>query len=243
MPRVVAHGSAPRKDAQAHATKLLTCHVEVSLKMDCFRSVWKNPGFRKCIFINTYMDVSENSGFSPQIIHFNRVFHYFHHPFWGPTIFAKTHIHDFFLKVLSLHILHYHQFPVAHVTLKFSKISNLNTRKTTDHLGRAKGPLPFPEVRCYISPRYEVRRFPRTISVVDRKGRYDLKFKYYRSTSRNNENNNNNNNNSNSNSNNIFLKQCYPFPGGPFVVIEMLQQLLGPSRQGAQSVGALICPH
>ena len=31
----------------------------------------------------TYMDVSENSGFSPQIIHFNRVFHDFHHPFWG----------------------------------------------------------------------------------------------------------------------------------------------------------------
>ena len=31
----------------------------------------------------TNMDVSENSGFSPQIIHFNRVFHYFHQPFWG----------------------------------------------------------------------------------------------------------------------------------------------------------------
>ena len=29
------------------------------------------------------MGVSENSGFSPQLIHFNRVFHYFHHPFWG----------------------------------------------------------------------------------------------------------------------------------------------------------------
>ena len=29
------------------------------------------------------IDVSKNSGFSPQIIHFNRVFHYFHHPFWG----------------------------------------------------------------------------------------------------------------------------------------------------------------
>ena len=30
-----------------------------------------------------YMGVSENSGVSPQIIHFNRVFYYFHHPFWG----------------------------------------------------------------------------------------------------------------------------------------------------------------
>ena len=32
-----------------------------------------------------YMAVSKNSGFSPQIIHFNRVFHYFHHPFWGTS--------------------------------------------------------------------------------------------------------------------------------------------------------------
>ena len=31
-------------------------------------------------------------GFPPKWIHFNRVFHYFHHPFWGPTpIFANTH--------------------------------------------------------------------------------------------------------------------------------------------------------
>ena len=27
-----------------------------------------------------------------QIIHFNRVFHYFHHPFWGTMIFGNTHI-------------------------------------------------------------------------------------------------------------------------------------------------------
>ena len=46
----------------------------------------------------TYMAVSENSGFSPQIIHFNRVFHDFHHPFWGvfplffgvPPIYFRT---------------------------------------------------------------------------------------------------------------------------------------------------------
>ena len=41
---------------------------------------------------NLQMGVSENSGFSPQIIHFNRVFHYFHHPFWGTTIFGNTQI-------------------------------------------------------------------------------------------------------------------------------------------------------
>ena len=30
----------------------------------------------------------------PQIIHFNRVFHYFHHPFWGfsPYFWFNTHI-------------------------------------------------------------------------------------------------------------------------------------------------------
>ena len=36
-------------------------------------NIWVAPTYR-------YMDVSENSGFSTQIIHFNRVFHYFHHP-------------------------------------------------------------------------------------------------------------------------------------------------------------------
>ena len=38
------------------------------------------------------MGVSENSGFSPQIIHFNRVFHYFNHPIWGTPVFGNTHI-------------------------------------------------------------------------------------------------------------------------------------------------------
>ena len=28
----------------------------------------------------------------PQIIHFNRVFHYFYHPFWGTTIFGNIHL-------------------------------------------------------------------------------------------------------------------------------------------------------
>ena len=35
----------------------------------------------------------------PQIIHFNRVFHYFHHPFWGTTIFGKIH----FVSWISFH--------------------------------------------------------------------------------------------------------------------------------------------
>ena len=49
----------------------------------------EDPGISiKC----TYMGVSENSGFSPQIIHFNRLFHYFHHPFWGAPIFGTKRL-------------------------------------------------------------------------------------------------------------------------------------------------------
>ena len=31
-------------------------------------------------------------GFPPKSSHFNRDFHYFHHPFWGTHIFGNTHI-------------------------------------------------------------------------------------------------------------------------------------------------------
>ena len=40
--------------------------------------------------------ISENSWFSSQIIHVNRVFHYFHHPFWGTSV-AKTTCPDTYL--------------------------------------------------------------------------------------------------------------------------------------------------
>ena len=39
----------------------------------------------------SYMDVSK-IGVPPEIIHFNRVFHYIHHPFWGTPIFGNTHM-------------------------------------------------------------------------------------------------------------------------------------------------------
>ena len=48
-----------------------------------------------------YMGGSKNSGFSPQIIHFNRVFHYFHHPVWDTPVFGNTLSLDFFLLDLS----------------------------------------------------------------------------------------------------------------------------------------------
>ena len=35
-----------------------------------------------CPIKKSDMGVSKNRGKTPQIIHFNRVFHYFHHPFW-----------------------------------------------------------------------------------------------------------------------------------------------------------------
>ena len=44
------------------------------------------------IYIYINMDVSENSGFSPQIIHYNKIFNFFNHPFWGTPIFGNTHI-------------------------------------------------------------------------------------------------------------------------------------------------------
>ena len=37
------------------------------------------------------VDVSENSGFPPKSPHFDRVFHYFHHPFWGKHPYFWKH--------------------------------------------------------------------------------------------------------------------------------------------------------
>ena len=54
--------------------------------------------FNPCIWM-----FPENSGFSPQISsHFNRVFHYFHHPFWGTPIFGNTHLESFKNKEILL---------------------------------------------------------------------------------------------------------------------------------------------
>ena len=42
-------------------------------------------------YIYVYLGVSENYG-TPQVIHFNRVFHYSHHPCWGTAIFGNIHL-------------------------------------------------------------------------------------------------------------------------------------------------------
>ena len=41
------------------------------------------------------MGVSKNNGKTPKSSHSNRVFHYFHHPFWGYSIplFLEGHTH------------------------------------------------------------------------------------------------------------------------------------------------------
>ena len=39
------------------------------------------------------MGVEPKIGMNPQIIHINRVFHYFHHPFWVTPIFGLTPIY------------------------------------------------------------------------------------------------------------------------------------------------------
>ena len=45
------------------------------------------------------MGVSKNNGTPKSSILYNRVFHYFHHPFWGTPIFGNTHIVNMFVKV------------------------------------------------------------------------------------------------------------------------------------------------
>jgi len=74
------------------------------------------------------MGVSENSGvFRPNHPLKNRDFQYFHHPFWGTTIFGNTHtkiLLDFFLIVfLALEIVGYHFNRFALCFMKCSHVS------------------------------------------------------------------------------------------------------------------------
>ena len=52
---------------------------------------WRNfPS--KTGLVSDHMAVSENNG-TPKSSHFNRVFHYFHHPFWGEHPYFWKHPH------------------------------------------------------------------------------------------------------------------------------------------------------
>ena len=50
---------------------------------------YKNPVF---FFSELYLDVSKNSGFSTQIIQFNRDLPTKNHPFWDTPIFGNSHL-------------------------------------------------------------------------------------------------------------------------------------------------------
>ena len=74
-----------------------------------------------------YMGVSKNMGKPPQIIHFNRVFHYFHHPFWGTTIFGNTHIYLCSMKesciiIVDLYIIYHNIISWNHYMARIIKI-------------------------------------------------------------------------------------------------------------------------
>ena len=58
-------------------------------------------GWCRSVGVDVDMDVSENSGISPQIIHFLIGFSITNHPFWGTTIFGNTDF-EFILVAFEL---------------------------------------------------------------------------------------------------------------------------------------------
>ena len=56
--------------------------------------IWESltfPSLFTGVYVGSHIWVfPKNSEFSLQIIHFHRVFHYFHHPFWGVSLFLET---------------------------------------------------------------------------------------------------------------------------------------------------------
>ena len=54
-----------------------------------FNGVGWLGGWLPWVFLESSLDGSENRGFPPKSSHFKRVFHYFHHPFWGNPYFWK----------------------------------------------------------------------------------------------------------------------------------------------------------
>ena len=82
----------------------------------------------------------KNSGFSPQIIHFNRVFHYFHHPFWGPTpIFGNTHVEDVNCNPVTCSLF---RFPCRCLRLGYRKAWALGDVTLNSHKRVQQRPIP-----------------------------------------------------------------------------------------------------
>ncbi len=64
----------------------VTCRSGDEIDASCYRTY----GFN----MENHKGVSKNRGGPPKssiLNHFNKVFHYFHHPFWGTIIFGNTH--------------------------------------------------------------------------------------------------------------------------------------------------------
>ena len=83
----------------------VTCKYIVLDGIEKYRiSSTKNPPIlrlnfqQKRAFIVGFINSMPSRGFRkwwyPQIIHFNRVFHYFHHPFSGTPIFGNPHLSE-----------------------------------------------------------------------------------------------------------------------------------------------------
>ena len=78
--------STPRKTSMSHQNQWLEDEM-------FFQNDWFSPG--NMSNENIAKEVITFGGFLkwwyPQIILFDRVFHYFHHPFWGTPIFGNIH--------------------------------------------------------------------------------------------------------------------------------------------------------
>ena len=80
-------------DGWTEATKVLQSEASTDLIRDSRCLMWVFP---KIV------------GFPSKIIYFNRVFHYFHHPFWGfPPIFGNIHVGETMIctKNTLIHII------------------------------------------------------------------------------------------------------------------------------------------
>ncbi len=75
-----------------HTNERWGLNITYKLKnLSKFDSEGSNKNAKKKLSQEKNTCVFPNNGFSPQIIHFSKVFHYFHHPFWGVfPLFLET---------------------------------------------------------------------------------------------------------------------------------------------------------
>ena len=101
--------------------------------------------------LSLYMDVSKNSGFSTQIIHLlfvHRVFHDFHHPFWGFSPYFWKHPYEYTIHLYNLLGIFMHQekdfpyiFPVTSNSSQFQGRDGIVPPPPDETLGQTLVPL------------------------------------------------------------------------------------------------------